>query len=76
MLNRRIAQERARRLKEEEEEAERERQRIAQMEAEEAKAFRAQISEKEATSAAQGLSAVQVMQGKDRLRARLAAWQR
>lgn len=49
MLNRRIAQERARRQKAEQEEAAKERERIAAMKADEAKAFRAEMTIRQGT---------------------------
>lgn len=74
MLNRRIAQERKRRLQQEKEEAEKERQRIEQMKADEAKLYRDQIKVNQGNDA-EGIDAIQAVGGEDKLRARLAKWQ-
>lgn len=76
MLNRRINQEKSRREKEEAEEAEAERARIANMQADEAKAFRAQLKDTKITTEEDGLAAVQAVDSDDKLKARLAKWQR
>ena len=74
MLNRRIAQERARRLKQEQEEAAKERERIEQMKADEAKLYREEINVRQGNEV-EGIDAIQAVGGEDKLRARLAKWQ-
>jgi len=75
MLSRRIAKERKRRLQIEEEEAARSRAQVAKMTSGLAKAFRAMIAKKMGGMSNLNKATV-LVDGDDRLRARLAAWQR
>jgi len=76
MLKRRIDKERKRRLKLEEEEAERSRAAVAKMNSGLAKAFRNMIAAKMGGGMKALNKASVFVDGEDRLRARLAAWQR